>query len=332
MSGLIENPTAWRLRSPDGAVPFKYLGVEGSFENENAGVTLKAIIPARSLIAFCGETFPPSVVVGNISIPQSKTLPGLPGLIAKRVAFKGQIDGKPVDPFGFDPAAPTGTYQDTIEVTVEYGPRSPQRPQPSQNNPFTFLEITGNTTGEIINTTAPRAKWLTKTSNKTEEEEQEDPAGKDANVATDSDEEAQKDPTVPVMIVVPQTEWTVKWKQVPAETFQNVLVTRLRWALGRVNSTAMSLLFNAEPTTILFTGYNYTQAYSWRDGLISSPPIDVEMKFTEKRVVWNNVIRGHNDFWRPGKGWETLILEKNRVTGAKRYAYESRDLNVLFRQ
>jgi hypothetical protein len=94
----VADPDSWRLRSPQGVVPFRYLGVEGTFEPEQASVQLKALIPANRLIEFCIETFPPAIQQGNISIPQSRILPGLPGLLARRLTFKSQQDGMPIDP------------------------------------------------------------------------------------------------------------------------------------------------------------------------------------------------------------------------------------------
>ena len=48
------------------------------------------------------------------------------------------------------------------------------------------------------------------------------------------------------------------------------------------------------------------------------------MKFTEKRVVWNGLIGGHNHIWVPGEGWKFFLVD-GRVP-----VYEYRELNGLF--
>jgi hypothetical protein len=48
------------------------------------------------------------------------------------------------------------------------------------------------------------------------------------------------------------------------------------------------------------------------------------MKFLEKRVVWNNIIVGHNHFWRPGVGWTRLLIDGENPT------YLSRNHNILW--
>lgn len=356
MSSQFENPSNWRLRLP-ATVPFKYTSVAGTFEPEKANVSLTGLIPAASLVAFIQEAFPPPIQFGNLSVPQSIPLPGLPGLIANRVAFKSQDDGRPVDPFGFDPTAPNGTYHSVLEVQVEYAPRATQ--QPKASDPFTFLEITGNATGEFINSTAPGAKWLPKRNPNVPA--RTDPADIDIDLGAPSPCPAwdaadygtytpptaedpdtgepdpcaeapevetpvvNRDPTVPILIIVPQTEWSVKWNQIPFAFFRDVLIHRIRACLGKVNSNRFPLLFGATRETLLFNGYTYTQQYTWRDGFVEAPPISLEMKFVEKRVLWGGVIRGHNDFWRPGVGWETLLIDGINKT------YEGKDFNLIFK-
>jgi hypothetical protein len=334
MASNLYDPGEWRLASPGGSVPFKFLGLDGSFEATKGSVSYKGLIPSDRLVDFLVETFPPPITVGKVSVPQSVPLPGLPGLICTKVAFKNQDDGRPVDPFGFDPDAPAGTYHPAVEVNMEFGPRDISDPKP--DDPRTFLEISSNTSGEFINSTAPRAKWQAETRNASDiaddedpgsvtdpevEEEVEDPAGKPT---TKGEKTPVKDPTIPMMVLVPHTEWTVKWKQIPYYYFYNVMVRRLRWCLGRVNANNMPLIFGAIPETILFLGYNYSESRTWKDGEVNTPPVDVEMKFLEKRVVWNNIVIGHNHFWRPGVGWQRLLIDGTNPT------YLSRNHNVIW--
>lgn len=324
MPGYIEDPSLWRLSSNNGTVPLKMIDQSGEFEADQGSVKYSAFIPANQLVTFLQETFPPPIPYGDMMVPQSNPLPGLPGLTARRVSFKRMDPSLPIDPFGFDPTAPAGTYSPVIQVDVEYGLNRIQQPNPA--DPLTFLEISGDTTGDFFHTTAPKASWKRKTANPADTADSA-PPGKVNNprlspttVGTDP----VKDPTVPIIINVPQTEWTVKWNQIPFTYFRDCLIYRLRWCLGRVNLTNFPVLFYAEPETLLFTGFNYRQTYTWRSGNIGTPPISIEMKFVEKRIIWDGVIKGHNDFWRPGVGWQYLLMNNGKP------AYETREFGVLF--
>ena len=336
MAGLIESPANWRLRTNNG-IPFKLLGHSGDFSPEEGNVVQRILIPANALVAFLTETFPPPLVIGNTAIPQTAKLPGMPGLLANRISFKSFDDSRPVDPFNMDPTAPAGTYNEAIELDVTYGPRESQ--EPDRNDPFTFLEISGTTTGEFIHSTMPKAKWQPKRNPQVDPDAVDADADPDGGNVADPDtnapsqgavnptiEETQNvnDPTVPVTSLVPQTEWTLKWNQIPFEFFTEVLIHRLRILLGRVNTHTVPILFGALPETLLFVGYNYSNQFTWRDGQVGLPPVSLEIKIIEKRVLWRGVIRGHNDFWRPGRGWETLLQDgTNKV-------YRGWDFNGLF--
>lgn len=332
MAGILEDPSQWRLTT-NGGIKFKYLGTSGEFSNEEGNVNWRILIQSSQLIAFLTEMFPPSITIGNISIPQTALLPGLPTLAAKRLTFKSFDGSLPIDPFGFDSSASVSTYYPVIEVDVEFGPRETQ--EPKQSDPFTFLEISGNTTGEFIHSTMPRSKWQPKTNPDLDDEDDDEAPGDwadgdtnepgaGATAPTEGTPETNRDPTVPTTILVPQTEWTLKWNQIPFEFFRDVLIHRLRILLGRVNSAPVPVLFGALPETLLFVGFNYSNQFTWRDGHVGTPPVSVEIKIIEKRVVWKGIIRGHNDFWRPGIGWETLLQDGvNKV-------YKAWDYNGLF--
>src|SRR5690606_11825963 len=102
------------------------------------------------------------------------------------------------------------------------------------------------------------------------------------------------------------------------------LVYRLRAAIGRVNADTVPWLYGATPETLLFVGYAYSQKYTLRDGQIGTPPFDLDMKFVEKRVVWANIIRGHSYIWKPGEGWQRLLVDGSRP------AYEAVSYAALF--
>lgn len=328
------DPSSWRLRL-GGEIPIKWKNLSGSFELEKGEIAFTAVIASTDLIPFVELLFPPTLYQGTIVYTPSFALPGIPGLVAKKVAFKNQDDGKPIDPFLFDPNAPAGTYHPLIEVTIDFGPRVNANPQ--TNDPRTFLEVSGDSSGEFIHAPAPNAQWQAETKPEQNIPDSEDPGiavAPQTNSETDDplgallvpgDKTPQKDPALPMTIMVPHTEWSVKWEQIPFFYFYNVLVRRLRWCLGRVNEQPMPLLHDAYPETILFMGYKYTQIYTWRSGFVNIPPVTVEMKFVEKRVVGNDgLIKGHNHQWKPGVGWQRLLIDGVNPL------YEQRDMNVIW--
>ena len=364
MAANFEDPDSWRLRL--NGVPVKYLGTDGNFDANTGSVTYKALIPSGRIVDFLEGLFPPPLTVGNLSVPQSTALPGMPGLIARKMSFKGQMT-EPTDPFGFDSTAPTGTYQPVIEVVIEYGMSRLQSPNP--NDPKTFLEISSQASGEYLKVETPNAKWHHKAeSPATPQPDSTAPSNNNSIRPADVDavppgaspnassKEAVKNPNTPITVLVPETEWTVKWNQIPYQYFVDVLIYRLKWCLGRVNSTYFPILFNADPETILFMGWNYTENFTWRDTYIEKPPINLEMKFKEKRVVNNGIVCGWNHAWRMKDGWNYLLLNGYTVAeqavinqaaydtwvagnraGKRPTAvlggpiYQGRDLNVLFK-
>ena len=332
MASNFDNPSLWRLTTNAG-LRYKMLDMEGGVEDEHGYVNIRLLIQSSSLLAFFAEFLPPPITVGNISVPQGSILPGFPTLPVKKITFKS-FDGqdKPIDPFGFDIGAPAGTYSPVVEVNVNYD-SNVKKSSPTSSDPQTFLEISSVSKMEFMHTTAPNAKWLPRKNPDLPNPDDDQTPGAWADAQTsrivsptpvDQPTEENRDPTAPVTIAVPLTEWRVRWPQVPYDLFSNVMIHRLRMMHGRVNDANMPLLFYATPETILFTGYSQQQRHTWRDGFTSTPPLSVEMTFLEKRVVWGGVIRGHNDFWRPGKGWETLLID-----GVNK-AHKSWNLNLLF--
>lgn len=326
------DPSTWRLRTPLG-IPYKVVQTTGDFQSINAGVSWTVLIESNQLVPFLVEAFPPPIQVGNVVVPQTRSLPGIPGLQVTNIRFKSHDENVPINPFGGDLAPPSGTYYPILELEIDFGPRETKEPRPE--DPFTFLEISGNTTGEFIHTTSPGAKWQKKKNDDLPDEDADSEPGTYTTAETAEllangvnprleDKKPNKDPTVPIVIVVPQTEWTVTWTYVPYEYFGAVLIHRLRIMLGRVNSAVFPLLFGALPETLLFMGYTYKQTTSWRDGGVSTPPVQVEMKFVEKRVIWKGCVIGHNDVWRPGSGWERLLYDGDNPL------YRSWDFNFLF--
>lgn len=327
MAGYVNNPELWRLHSNNGIVPLKFLDIDGDFDPESGHINFKCLIYSSDILQFLTETFPPPIQVGNMLVPQSAALPGLPGMTATKVSFRSQDSGKPIDPFGFDTGAGSKTYNKLIEVTVEYGLNKLQQPDP--NDPQTFLEISCQAKGEYIAmaTASGGGKVQAETPAPTNPADDDIPGNanqpKEAN--TKGAKSVLKNKASSYKVLCPLTEWTVKWPQVSFQYFRDILIYRLRWAEGHINATPLPWLFYAEPETVLFEGYSMQQQYTWREGQLGTPPCSVEMKFTEKRVMWKGLVCGHNHVWVPGRGWMYYLVDGVNPM------YETRELNGLFR-
>lgn len=297
MSAAHDDPDSWRLRT-DNNIPFRVIERSGSFEIESASASETYLLQASDLLAFIEETFPaPIPVGGQLRYPITRLMPGFPQMFTQNVTWKAQIDGKPIDPFGTDPNAIDKTYGSLINLTIQYK-TGKNREDPE--DPKTFLEISSTATGEFLHTTAPKGKW--------------------------EDDDQVADPAIPALITVPETQWSVRWPRIPWSFFRGQLIERMRSKLGKVNSDAVEVLFGAAPETLLFAGYGYSESYTWREGLVDTPPISIDMKFVEKRIedaVGN--IFGHQHVWRPGAGWNRLLFD-----GVNRL-YEEVTMSDLFR-
>lgn len=334
MSSRFDDPSQWRLKT-DGGIPYKVMNMDGEADDEHLVATVSVLIQSNRLLDFMTELMPAAFQVGNISFPEVATLAGLPSLAVKSIKFKSFDDSKPIDPFLSDTGAPSGTYYPVLQIDINYD-SDVKKKDTTDTDPFTFLEITGSATGEFLHTTSPKAKWKPETNVDLESgggTDEQDGAWVDGDTlevkeAAPRGEAAEpnKDPHIPLTITVPQTEWTARWTQIPFVLFRDVIIHRIRFLLGRVNSVRFPLLFNARPETLLFVGWQYTQRNTWREDHVDIPPITLEMKFLEKRVVWNGVVIGHNHFWRPGAGWQRLLHNGTDPV------YKSWDYNRLFRK
>lgn len=289
-SSVYENPNTWRLRTPLG-IPFRIVENSGSFKAESASATGKYLIRATDLAAFVVEAFPSPIQFGNnVYYPASPTFAGTV-LFVKEVSWQSHMPGLPCDPFNADSSAPAGTYHPILEVDVEYGAQKDQNNQTNPNDPKSFLRITGRAAGEYIHTDAPEAKWTTATA-----------TGGGGNA------EPVKTPDVPSTVIVPEMEWTVTWERIPRNTWDTKIVDKLRDKLGLLNDSSVALLHGAPKETIMFVGFDFEEQYTWRT--LNQPPVKLDLKFLEKRVTdADGKTRGHNAFWRPGKGWQRLLID-----------------------
>jgi hypothetical protein len=339
MAGYQENVGLWRLTAEgDGApIPYKFLGMEGGFSYASGDITAKVLIPANRLEDFLEFIFPPPITNGTLEIPVYRPLPGIPSMVAVDFSFASQLD-KPVDPFVFDTGAPSGTYHEILALDIHYTTwKTPNR------DPRSFLEISSNASGEFIHTTAPGAQYKPKSNNTVDTDGDGKPDLTDVEIIDaayyapgdiksgtfidpDTGEtkygnitilpnEPIKDPSVPITIFVPTTEWTARWPRVDYEFFHDTFIHRLKVAMDR--------------ETLLFVGYNVQENITWRRGQINKPPVSVDMKFVEKNVDWKAVSHGHNSVWKPSVGWTKIVLNSDTPETT---LYQEWDLNRLFKQ
>lgn len=335
------DPSKWRLRA--GIIPYKTLSMEGEFTNESADISLSVAIESKNLVAFAEFLLPPPIRIGNLEFPTFRSLAGIPQITVSSLRFRSfDSDYGPIDPFSGDLGAPSSTYFPVIQVDINYKSGKNQT-----KDPETFLEITGNATGDFLHTAAPKSKWQPEKSAVGSDDEPDDDGNIPTRIDTETNEpiyesspqggtpvyrendgatEQNRDPIAPINITVPMTEWTLRWPQIRFEFFRDVLIHRLRILMGRVNSEVFPILFGAIPETLLFEGFTYKQRNTWRDGEINTPPVEIEIKILEKRILWNGIYRGHNDFWRPEKArWERLLIDGSGT------AYRKWDYNILFK-
>lgn len=310
MSGS-EDYSSWRLQT-NGGVRYRFLGSTGSFNSEGGEIDWKCIIRSKDLYEVLLELFPGPVILGGVTYPNTGTMPGFPSMCAKKISYRNHLDGLPVDPYEYDTTdAPLGTYSEYLELTIQFAPGTAKS---ANADPLTFLEISGAADGEVIYV-PPTDTTLT--SEEGEGGTNDVPGEGDIdlnglvnnNIRPGAEARPSRTPILPTVLLVPTTKWTLKWKQIPADHFRNVLIHRLRFLMGRVNRETVPWLYNAAPETLLFLGFNHTESYSWRLSNLESPPIDIEMQIIEKRVVWNGVVCGHNHVFEPGKGWVRQKLE-----------------------
>ena len=322
MAGILEDPSQWRLRT-NGGIPYKLKSLEGSFEHEKAELNVNMLVASNRLFHLMAEMFPPPVSYKDITIPQYAKY-GTTNLGVKRVRFKSFDPELPIDPFNLDGSAPANTYFPVLELDIEVGstPFGSKRP----DDPFTFLEISAEASGEFIHSppTNTAGQDIEQTTDPVQGPQSFGPFAK-GRVTKKGKPKPIRTPYVPHTVLVPQTTWSVGWKRIPFKVFRDKIRGRLETILGTVNSEPFVILYATWPETLLFVGYSYKYSFTWRDGYVDEPFIDLDLKFLEKRVLWSGFVRGHQDVWQPGKGWVRLVFDRtNRPT------YDAADFNILF--
>ena len=216
MAGNAEDPTQWRLRTDNG-IPYKLAaGVEGEFERERGNLSQRVLIPANRLPDFLSFMLPAPIEFGQTSYPTTKQLIGLPALGARKISFRSLDSDYPIDPWGFDSGAPANTYFGIVECTIHYDTEIQE-----DEDPDAFLEVNASATGDFLHAPMPNGV-------KTEEEIPPPPADEpqeehlvedQSKDDTNENDSPLRDPLLPVVVMVPMVQWSVKWRSVPYDLF-----------------------------------------------------------------------------------------------------------------
>jgi hypothetical protein len=305
------NPATWRLQTA-GGIPYRIITMNGESEQDRSSATEVYLVAASQVLNFILESFPPPAVLNGISFYRNRRMPGLPNMTTRRIRWEPFIDGKPIDPFGTDTAAADNTYPDLARVSIEY---SNERDK-DENDPESFVDITGSVAGEILHVALPKGKLVSEQV----ASESDSTGGSTGSQNTRS--------VLSAVQLVPEVEWTIRWDQVQRKFFKETLLPRIREAIGKVNSVAWPLLFQDETLprykvdnegntiqeflkfeeTLLFVGFAFEEVFhvealipnvpereTERDKAqreeqqreeedIELQPVKIELKFLEKRV------------------------------------------------
>lgn len=320
MAGLTEDPRNWRL-STDGGIKYRLISMSGQFDADDASITEEYIIQASDLAAFTLESFPDTVSSGSsFTIQPKRRLPGSnsPNVFTQTVGFEGFTSGKPIDPYGSDPNAPSSpaeTYEQFVKLTINYTNDASQ----DDDDDGEFLNITATASGEFLLLPMRDVDFG--------DEATQNPLDPPENVVEN------KDPVVPATKLLPMEEYRVSLPSILITALPG-LVARARARMGAVNSQPMPVFWDAVPETILFTGYGYEKKYSWK-GVSAS----FDMTFLEKAVVDQAPLLvngqvfipgrwfGHNHFWNPElRKFQKILVEKGPPAT---FTYKLTDLNPL---
>jgi len=272
------DPSSWRLKT-EGGIPYKLMEgfPRGTYTKENATAEEQYLVRASDLDAFVLESFPSSTFLrSSYFFARGRTFPGKDTFFTKTVSYEVHTAGKPIDPFGQDPDAPANTYGNIILLTIVY---ETGKPNDNENDPETFLEISADAAGEFLSVPG-RGGW--------------------GSMNPSAEDEVQGI-NVPITIVFPEIQWSVRWPRVIRSYVRDTLMPSMRSKLGHINNAEMPMLFGAVKDTIMFMGFSLREQFTWRDAEL--PSTEIDMKFLEKhQEKLNGEIVGHNHFYREDTG------------------------------
>ncbi len=315
----LEDASTWRLRTPNG-IPYRLLAgmPTGSFSLDTSKFQEKCIVRNSDLFAFIAETLPQTVEWSNgiWNFTSGRSCPGTIGMLASNITTKPFDDSKPCNLANNDSSAPSGTYSEFVEVTIDYEPYKRNPATPDNPELVDFLEVDADFSAEFLVIDMSGGN-VTRVASK---------AGTDVDGSEISagQQVAVRKINATTTKVVPTVDWTVAFPKIrnviPLRNF--VLLARDR--MGMVNSSTMPLFLNAEAGTILFLGLSIHGTFSVDENGNIIPEYSLTMRFNEKRVYEDDTAKGHNYVYQPDSGkFEILLINGNQM-------YESTDLNAIW--
>lgn len=304
------DPDTWNQTTPSG-IPYRLMNHTGALSFDKINATEEYLVPTSRVEDFIKEFFPLPVLQNGIWVYKYRPMPGRLKITASNVTWKSHDEGLPIDPFEGHPQNSPDAYCPRTVVTATFDDQADDISDSSEdeNDPTTFLEISASASGEFIHAPVPQSAW------------QSSGTGTEPNT----------NPHVPAQIIVPETEWTMTWPLVNGVYFSQTLISRLRDIIGKVNEDVYPLLYDAPAETLLFVGWDMSEERQFLfesdvgNTSFSRKPLRVSMKVLEKRApIIGGGIAGHNHVWRPGIGWQRLLINGTDPL------YQSHDYDELF--
>jgi len=303
MSSLL-NPSSWRLTTVgDKKIKYKLLERSGSSSLEGNEAKEVYIIQASDLGAFITESFGGDQITQfGIPVRIVRRMPTGQGVTAQFITRTvewealsggGLSGGTPTDPFGADPDAPSGTYEQFLKVTISYSTQGlgPGEDEPDPNTATSFVEVSADAAGDFLHTDAPKAKWQ----------------GEAGGI-----KEQNREATIPATILVPETQWNATWRFPISRKFMcDELVPKMRAAMGKLNSSPMDVFCDAPIETILFVGWRWRESFtlvtaedgSHREEIsVSLSMMFLEKNFQDKAITGTHAVTIASITLTPGTG------------------------------
>jgi len=309
------DPSTWR-RTTNGGIPYKlmegYPKINGSGDKVTAQE--KYIIRSSDVNAFFIESIPaPVIILGTVTWPDRRRLPGAPILITKSLSFEPFNSTIPFDPFDADSGAPDGTYDPFCAVQIDYETLQNESDQEQDpNDPETFLTHTVSATGEHL-LIAPNNSTIQ--------------PGLEAGDDSTGGQEPIKSRTPPIVKTIPTIEHGLKWKNVLAPKWDRIISY-----LGKINDriyvfsgAGSDSELAAAKHCLMFRGVSGSQSYIWDGASAGVQPWSLDFKFEQREIDDGGKTYGWNHVFMPDRGdWVQL----RRANGE--LLYEDVDIKKLF--
>ena len=309
------------------------------------GVTAQEqyLMKASDLLAFVAELSPLPYVdeEGRVQLFLRRSMPGNPALRTTDMSAAPHTGSKPGDPFNLDSGAPADTYDPHYVITLSYSNINDGKPDKDPKDPKTFLERSITSGGEFLSIGPQNTETGEAPLGSGQETSQQQTDGSTSNYpkGTPTNLQATADAGLAVVKFIPTSTLSFKWPTVPrppwTQMFQlmgtvNGRIKKAGGSTSRIqNQIHRDLFFNAEPETVLYTGFTAVQKFLWIGTSAVAQPWDVTLGFTVKRVDEEDEVFGWNHVWVPKEQkWKRLY--RSGEGGSRKDLYELKNHLNLF--